>query len=120
MSQLRTLIWLKWTLFRNALRSRKAKVNQVASLLGTLVTLAVSLLIACGLGIAAYLITSKVGLAQIQEARAATHATSDIPPADFIFFMIFAFVYLFWASLPLSLGSGSQFDPGRLLMYPVR
>ena len=33
--------------------------------------------------------------------------------------MIFGFLYLLWATLPLSLGSSAQFDPGRLLMYPI-
>src|SRR5438128_12504855 len=119
MSQLLTLIWLKWTLFRNAMRSRKAKVNQIASLIGTLAALALSLLLALGLGLAAYLVTSKVGAEQIEHARATTQAASEIPPAHFILFMIFAFVYMFWATLPLSIGGGSQFDPGRLLMYPI-
>ena len=119
MSQLATLIWLKWTLFRNAMRSRKAKINQIASITGTLVTLALALLIALGLGIAAYALTSEAGAAQIEQARAATKAAADIPPAHFILFMIFGFLYLLWATLPLSLGSSAQFDPGRLLMYPI-
>jgi hypothetical protein len=33
--------------------------------------------------------------------------------------MIFALLYLMWATVPLSLGGGSQFAPGRLLLYPV-
>ena len=119
MSQLATLIWLKWTLFRNAMRSRKAKINQIASIVGTLAALALSLLIALGLGIAAYALTSEAGAAQIEQARAATKAAADIPPAHFVLFMIFGFLYLLWATLPLSLGSGAQFDPGRLLMYPI-
>jgi hypothetical protein len=118
-TQLLTLIWLKWTLFRNALRSRKAKVNQIASLIGTFAALALSLFIAFGLGIAAYAITSSEVAAQLEHARAATKGAPEIPPASFIFFMIFGFLYMLWASLPLSIGSGSQFDPGRLLMYPV-
>jgi hypothetical protein len=44
---------------------------------------------------------------------------AGIPPTHFIFFMIFGFLYLLWATLPLSLGNGAQFDPGRLLMYPI-
>ena len=41
MSQLLTLIWLKWRLLRNSLRSSKAVVNKAASLLGMLVALGV-------------------------------------------------------------------------------
>jgi hypothetical protein len=33
--------------------------------------------------------------------------------------MIFAILYLMWATVPLSLGGGSQFTPGRMLLYPV-
>jgi hypothetical protein len=36
MAQLLTLIWLKWRLLRNSLRSSKAVVNKVASVLGML------------------------------------------------------------------------------------
>jgi hypothetical protein len=119
MSQLVTLIWLKWRLFRNTISTRKAAVNQIFSLLGTLVSLAFALLIALGLGIAAYVITSKFGMAHLAQARAASRNAAEIPPADFIFFLIFSFLFMIWATLPLSIGGGSQFDPGRLLMYPV-
>src|SRR4030095_8646563 len=44
---------------------------------------------------------------------------AEFPPAEFILFMIFAFIYMLWATLPLSIGGGNQFDPGRLLMYPI-
>ena len=27
--------------------------------------------------------------------------------------------YLLWATLPLSIGSSRQFDPGNLLLYPI-
>src|SRR4029453_11877149 len=119
LSQLRTLIWLKWKLFRNAMRSRKATINQAASILGTLAALAVSLTVALGLGIAAYVITSDTGATHIQQVRVASKGAAQIPPASFILFMIFAFIYMLWATLPLSIGGGNQFDPGRLLMYPI-
>ena len=61
MSQLVTLIWLKWTLFRNTMRSRKAALNQIASILGTLIVLAFALLLALGLGIAAYAFGQREG-----------------------------------------------------------
>ncbi|HEY6120795.1 MAG TPA: hypothetical protein VIV66_12615, partial [Pyrinomonadaceae bacterium] len=117
--QLQTLIWLKWKLFRNAMRSRKATINQAASILGTLAALAFSLTVALGLGIAAYVISTRTGMAHIQHASAAARRASDVPPPSFILFIIFAFLYMLWATLPLSIGGGSQFDPGRLLMYPI-
>src|SRR5262249_798032 len=119
MSQLQTLIWLKWMLFRNAMRSRKATINQAASILGTLFALTFSLAAAVGLGIAAYVVSSASMVTAIRHAGAASKAVNEVPPADFILFIIFAFVYMLWATLPLSIGGGSQFDPGRLLMYPI-
>lgn len=119
MSQLVTLIWLKWTVFRNSMQSRKAVVNRIASILGIAVSLVFALAIAVGLGAAAYLVSTPEGFSQTAQARAAARAASDVPPADFILFMIFSFLYLIWATVPLGLGSSSQFDPGRLLMYPI-
>ena len=119
MSQLLTLIWLKWMLFRNAMRSRRETINQAASILGTLAALVLSLVIALGLGLASYFILSKTGAAQIAQVRAAARSTSEVPEASVALFLIFAFLYMLWATLPLSIGGGSQFDPGRLLMYPI-
>lgn len=119
MSQLLALIWLKWTLFRNTLRSKKARIGQAASILGTLVTLTFALLIALGLGVAAYAITVDAHLLLSPEMREATKTAASMPPAYFVIFMIFSFLYLLWATLPLSIGGGNQFDPGRLLMYPI-
>lgn len=118
MSQLRTLIWLKWTLFRNSLRSSKAVVNRIATVLGMLVALAFALVIALGLGAAAYVLSSPEIMTQITR-REARRASGSIPSAQFIFFSILTFFYLMWATLPLSVGTGRQFDPGRLLMYPI-
>jgi hypothetical protein len=83
-----------------------------------LAALALALLIALGLGVAAYALTSpEVGL---QNFQAKTRAGDPvIPPAEFIFFSIFALLYLLWATLPLSIGSSRQFDPGNLLLYPI-
>lgn len=58
MSQLSTLIWLKLTLFRNSVRSSKAVVNRIATVLAMLAALTLALLIALGLGVAAYALTS--------------------------------------------------------------
>ena len=118
MSQLQTLIWLKWSLFRNSLHSSKAVVNRVATLLGMLVALALALLVALGLGVAAYALTSpELGLATFQAKQA--RGAPGLPSAEFIFFSILALSYLLWATLPLSIGSSRQFDPGNLLLYPI-
>lgn len=116
MSQLSTLLWLKWKLFRNSLRSSKVVANRVASVLGMLAALAFALAVAFGLGLAAYALTSPAIMVHATQNRA---RASGLPSAEFIFFSIFAFCYLMWATLPLSIGSNRQFDPGRLLMYPI-
>ncbi|MGH9871008.1 MAG: hypothetical protein ACRD9S_00930 [Pyrinomonadaceae bacterium] len=117
MSQLLTLIWLKWLLFRNSFRSSKAVVNRIANVLGMLAALALALLVALGLGVAAYVLTSPdMGIAGIQTQRG---GAPTLPPAEFIFFSILALCYLLWSTLPLSIGSSRQFDPGNLLLYPV-
>ena len=118
MSQLTTLIWLKWLLFRNSLRSSKAVVSRVATLLGMLVALGLALLLASALGVAAYVLTSpELGLAVSQAKHGG--GAPGLPSAEFIFFSILALSYLLWATLPLSIGSSRQFDPGNLLLYPI-
>jgi len=116
MSQLLTLIWLKWRLLRNSLRSSKAVVNQVASVLGMLVTIVFSLGVATGLGVVSYVIS---------QPETVAHLFGDLPEmsaaagAEFVFFSIIGLIYLMWATLPLSLGGAKQFDAGKLLMYPI-
>jgi hypothetical protein len=117
MRQLKTLIWLKWTLFRNSLRSSKAVVNRIAAVLAMLVALGLALLIAFGLGFAAYALTSPEIADSLQSQS--TPGRPGIPSAEFIFFSILALCYLLWATLPLSIGSSRQFDPGNLLLYPI-
>ena len=118
MRQLATLIWLKWTLFRNSLRSSKAVVNRIATIVAMLAALALALLIALGLGIAAFVLTSpELGLQNFQPKTRA--GDPIIPPAEFIFFSIFALLYLLWATLPLTIGTSRTFDPGNLLLYPI-
>ena len=117
MSQLLTLIWLKWSLFRNSLRSSKAVANRIATIIGMLIALAFALLVAFGLGIVAYMLTSPdMGVARIQTQPGGAAA---LPSTEFIFFSILALIYLLWSTLPLSIGSSRQFDPGNLLLYPV-
>lgn len=118
MSQLLTLIWLKWRLLRNSLRSSKAVVNKVASILGMLVALAFSLVIALVLGVVAYVI-SKPGTLSSILSRSATREVPVAATAEFIFFSIFGFMYLMWATLPLSIGGAKQFDAGKMLLYPI-
>ncbi|MFN2491936.1 MAG: hypothetical protein ABR501_03525 [Pyrinomonadaceae bacterium] len=118
MAQLWTLMWLKWTLFRNSLRSSKAVVNRIASVLAMLAALALGTLTAVGLGVAAYALTSPdLGFQNFRSATA--ERASGIPSAEFMFFSIFALCYMLWALLPLSIGSSRQFDPGNLLLYPI-
>ena len=119
MSQLGTLIWLKWKLLRNSLRSSKAVVNKLASVLGMLAALAFSSVVALSLGIAAYTLTQP---GMLDEFLRRSSKTGDIPVAasvEFIFFSILGFLYLMWATVPLSIGGSKQFDAGKLLMYPI-
>jgi hypothetical protein len=119
MSQLRTLIWLKWALFRNSMRKSKAVVNRVASLLAMLAALALSLLIAVGLGVGSYALMAGNAVETQAVMTAQGGREVVVPSAEFIFFSIFSICYVLWATLPLSIGGGRQFDPGNLLLYPV-
>ena len=118
MSQLLTLIWLKWRLLRNSLRSSKAVVNKVASLLGMLLAFAFSLGVSLVLGVMAYFISQPEAVANFLR-RSSNDYITPAAMAEFIFFSIFGFLYLMWATLPLSIGGGKQFDAGKLLMYPI-
>ena len=83
-----------------------------------LAALALSLLIAAGIGVAAYTLASpEFGLEgmQINSGR----RTRSLPSLELLFFSIFSMTYLLWVTLPLSMGSSRQFDPGNLLLYPV-
>ena len=110
MSQLFALVWLKWTLFRNSMRSRKAAVGRAAATLGSAAGLALALLVAAGLGVASYFLTSpEGGPHQAQAAR-----------EGFLFlFFILTTAFLMWALMPLALGGGGRFEPSRMLLYPV-
>jgi hypothetical protein len=116
-SQLFTLIWLKWRLLRNSLRSSKAVVNKVASILGMLVALVLSLMLSLILGIVAYLVSQPDTFGQVFRGRAATGLPAS--STELTFFSIFGFLYLMWATVPLSIGGNKQFDAGKLLMYPI-
>lgn len=118
MSQLLTLIWLKWRLLRNSLRSSKAVVNRAASILGMLIALFLALIVAVILGFAAYALSQPDALGN-EFRRTATRNVSASASAEFIFFSIFGLIYLMWSTVPLSIGGSKQFDAGKLLMYPI-
>ena len=91
-------------------------MSRIATVLAMLAALALALLIALGLGAAAYALTSP----EISESlQSQSTAGTGIPSAEFIFFSILALCYLLWSTLPLSIGSSRQFDPGNLLLYPI-
>src|SRR6185437_758188 len=88
-----------------------------ATVFGMLAALALALLVALGLGVGAYLLTSPdTDFARMQSQGG---SGTTVPSAEFIFFSILALCYLLWSTLPLSIGSSRQFDPGNLLLYPV-
>ena len=118
MTQLLTLIWLKWRLLRNSLRSSKAVVNRVASVLGMLLALALSLIVALVLGIVSYALSQPDALGDALR-RSASRDLPSAASAELIFFSMFGLVYLMWATVPLSIGGSKQFDAGKLLLYPI-
>lgn len=119
MAQLFTLIWLKWRLMRNSLRSSKAVVNKAASIAGILVALVLSLIVAAILGVLAFGLSTPGALGNVVRRTAAANSSSDAASAEFIFFSILGILYLMWATIPLSIGGSKQFDAGKLLMYPI-
>jgi hypothetical protein len=113
MSQLLALAWLKWALFRNSMRSKKAVAGRVASTAGMLIALAASLVVAAGLGLGAYLL-----------AADAPAGVGDAPELQdgagyFILLFMLTVAYMMWALTPLALGGGDRFGPSRMLLYPV-
>ena len=83
-----------------------------------LAALALSIVIATGVGFAAYALTSPEFGLQGMQVRS-TRGPRSLPPVELIFFSIFSMTYLLWVTLPLSMGSSRQFDPGNLRMYPI-
>ncbi len=116
MRQLLTLIWLKWRLFRNSLRTSKAVANRIAGALLMLAALTLALMLAFGLGVVAYALSSPELVSSISELDGEGPGS---PSPEFIFFAILGFCYLLWSTLPLSMGSTRHFDPGNLLLYPI-
>ena len=118
MSQLLTLIWLKWRLLRNSLRSSKVVVNKIATILGMLLAFSFAIIFALILGFLAYSFTQPEGLGSALQRTTARELPAGAS-TEFIFFSIFGIIYLMWATVPLSIGGGKQFDAGKLLMYPI-
>lgn len=73
---------------------------------------------ASGFGVAAYALTRPGGIAALIERETQASVPADLS-AELVFFTIFGFSFLVWATVPLSTGSSRQFDPGNLLMYPI-
>jgi len=104
-------------MLRNSMRSKKAVANQLATILGMLAALLLALLVAGGLGLAAYALTEPSIASMLQRPRRGN--PNEHFSTEFIFFSIYAFIYLMWATIPLSIGSSRQFDAGKLLLYPI-
>jgi hypothetical protein len=113
LEQLRALAWLKWRLFRNAMRSRRAVLNSAAAGAGTMAALSLSLIFAAGIGFAAYGLIDETNPAH----SVATHGGA-VEPMLLLFGMLTA-LFVMWGIVPVGMGGGNQFDPGRLLLYPV-
>ena len=90
----------------------------MAALLGMMLAFALALVFAVGLGILAYALTKPSIAGMLQRPSRGPNPSERIS-TGFIFFSIYAFLYLMWATVPLSLGSGKQFDAGKLLLYPI-
>jgi ABC-2 type transport system permease protein len=113
MAQLVALAWLKWALFRNSMRSKKAVAGSVASTAGMLLALTASLLIAAAVGVGAYFLSAN--------APAGVEHASELQDraAYVVVLFMLAFAFVMWALTPLALGGGNRFEPARMLLYPV-
>jgi hypothetical protein len=93
-------------------------VSRIATVLGMLAALALALVVALGLGVAAFVLTApNMGIQGFHGRQPS--GTPAMLPVEFIFFSILAISFLLWATLPLSTGTARQFDPGNLLLYPI-
>ncbi|HEX8293247.1 MAG TPA: hypothetical protein VF570_15910, partial [Pyrinomonadaceae bacterium] len=111
MSQLLALVWLKWALVRNSLRSRRAAAGRVASALGMLAGLGLSLAVAAAIGAGSYMLSAS--------ARAGAVGPRQLDAGFAVLLFLFTLVFVMWAMMPLALGGGSRFEPARMLLYPV-
>ena len=111
MGQLLALVWLKWALMRNSLRSRKALVGRLAAALGLLAGLALSLTVALALGAGAYFLSGEAGAPGADAAQ--------LRAGFAVLLFVFTVAFMMWALMPLALGGGGRFEPARMLLYPV-
>ena len=111
MSQFYALVWLKWRLVRNSMRSRRAVAGRVATALGLLLGLALSLFIAAAVGAGAYFLAAHAGRGsgEAEQWRA----------GFVVLLFLFTVAFAMWALMPVALGGGSRFEPTRMLLYPV-
>ena len=93
-------------------------MNRVASILGMALALLFAMIVALVLGFISYALTRPEGLGSAIQ-RSAARELPENASTEFIFFSIFGLIYLMWATVPLSIGGGKQFDAGKLLMYPI-
>ena len=112
MSQLYALIWLKWTLVRNSMRSRRAAAGRAASVLGALAALALSLMVAAGIGAGGYFLAA-------HSVERGGLGAREVGAGFAVLLFVFTMVFVMWALMPLALGGGSRFEPSRMLLYPV-
>src|SRR5689334_3732497 len=111
MSQLLALAWLKWALFRNSLRSKRAAVGSVASTVGMLIALALSMLMAFGVGAGAYALAAYAG--------GASASARQLNAGFAVLLLLFTIAFMMWSLMPIATGGGSRFEPARMLLYPV-
>jgi hypothetical protein len=112
MSQLFALVWLKWRLVRNSLRSRRAVAGRLAAVVGVLAGLGLSLAAAVGVGAGAYFLSAHA-------AERGGLGAREMNAGFAVLLFVFTLVFLMWALMPLALGGGSRFEPSRMLLYPV-
>ena len=111
MAQLFALVWLKWALVRNSLRSRRAVAGRVAAALGVVAGLTLSAAAAFGVGAGAYFVSAHAGRGSL-DAR-------QLSAGFAVLLFVFTTMFLMWALMPIALGGGSRFEPARMLLYPV-
>ena len=95
MTQLGALIWLKWRLFRNSMRSRRGVENGIADLLGAFALVVLAVLIAVALGAGAW-----VEAAAYSRREAAGLDQSGLVRSPLLF-LIHTVIFTMWAVVPL-------------------
>src|SRR5687768_18319712 len=94
-AQLGALVWLKWRLLRDSLRSRRGAANRAASVLGTLAAAVFSLVVAAGLGAAGYWLARGLNPAHAAALR------GGVAQPMLMLFGLLSIIFLMWALVPL-------------------